>query len=509
MADLIADGWVQKIDIFGTPWHGKVQGVSLTLPNESTMTYPQPSDKATRLASHDSECTYYDAALAGTNHLIAIPGLPAVTRTTEEAAADTAAGRQWKTQALLSGGRLQLYGKNLKGWIYVDAAGGRWLVECDALWPYPHVVGAGALETTVRLTRFGVIDLGTESPVLEQYEHEVSLAAGWLTKEPQVEYAWIHPTIDAITRTGNKAAIGLHCGQGEVQGYLEVAISGAGNDAAVSLSVLRTIDDCLTAEREDDVTEIIPAGPVDPGHYTSALTFSYSRLMTLWYDDNDAIVETRVEIVGSQDIDFWRTEGGYVTESGLTGTVSIALICGGETVDSDEFSVAAEQSRDGFNIVGSGTITFGEEEFIRTWDVDFELAGTSNYGGGIAGGAEASNDVGFSWHPGCGATVGVTDIVNPWLAAHTWSRHCSGLFSGAFTTSGGVTTEGSFIGRPAVTPSGVFGEAASLDYRPSQERRRDRVLIELPQYPSDMYYGSYDWLTGAVTLWQETPVNYV
>jgi hypothetical protein len=541
----------QEIKLFGTPWHGPVQDGSLALPNEATMTYPQPSEQATRNAGDEEDCDYFDAALAGTNHLIAIPDLPAVTRTTEEAAADTAAGRQWKTQALLSGGRLQLYGHNLKGWIYIDPAGDRWLVTCPAFWPYPHLPANAkttALNATVRLTRFGIIPIGGEQPAPEHYDYSVSLAAGWLTSPSDTVY--IHPTIDALTRTGNKAAIGLHTGFSEVEGYLELTISGAGDDATVALSVLRTFAQCSSATVSGSSSD------TGPGDRLAEVTESrtVSRLYALWYDDAGSVVEVRVD--GTSDYSWtlvrdetWETTTsppiidymvGAIETRESTSTAEMTVSVGG--VAEFTFAGSAETSWVGtwsggtpstsptLSAVWSGSASLGDDEFS-----DSGSDTTDDYADAVAEVFLAPLPPGAAGLPGPGGyqprdpwnstlafwsghgwtapdvAVGVTFSYpgNRATVAHELfchSRHCVGMLTRVSDGEGVVSGSGSSVR----TPAGEAGDAIALSGPPSIFRRRDWEFTA--NHPNDsglMYYGSYDWLTGAVALWQETPVNFV
>jgi hypothetical protein len=101
---------------FGLPYHGRVVAGSLTLPNSAVITYPQPST----LRGTDGE-----------THLVRVPGSVAVQRSTQEQTDDTAAGRQWRTYAILSGKNRMIGGQELgeNHWIYCDPDGGNWVVS--------------------------------------------------------------------------------------------------------------------------------------------------------------------------------------------------------------------------------------------------------------------------------------------------------------------------------------------------------------------------------------------
>lgn len=121
--------------IFGLPYHGLWKNGSIALPNGTSKTAPAPA--------------------GGGVVLLRVPGQPAVSRTTEQAAADTASGMSWKNYGLISGGRygdanLNI-GINVAQILLIDSGLNRWLLrlEVDA-----NYINYGVL----RIRRFGVID---------------------------------------------------------------------------------------------------------------------------------------------------------------------------------------------------------------------------------------------------------------------------------------------------------------------------------------------------------------
>lgn len=92
----------------------------------------------------------------GDSVAVRVPGTPPVTRTPEELAADTAAGRTWLDYGILAGGQRRLYGHQLGGmsWIYAAPDGSRWLMR---------IVGGD-----VTATRFGVVSSPAAEPVVVQ-----------------------------------------------------------------------------------------------------------------------------------------------------------------------------------------------------------------------------------------------------------------------------------------------------------------------------------------------------
>ena len=129
-----------KILMAGQPFHGLWKAGSITLPNATTKTCPAPTGGA---------CV-----------LIKVPDQATVTRSEEEAAADTAAGLEWRNYGLLSGGRYggssMLYTDNAATVFYIDSTKKRWLIKIEK-----DSSTTGGFFAKVR--RFGHIDGTTQS----------------------------------------------------------------------------------------------------------------------------------------------------------------------------------------------------------------------------------------------------------------------------------------------------------------------------------------------------------
>ena len=123
---------LDRIKIFGQPFHGLWKSGSITLPNATTKTCPAPAN--------------------GGVVLLRVPDQPAVVRSTEEQDADTAAGREWRNYGLISGGRYgasdYVYGDvGTATVIFIDAENISWLMHI--IWPYT------VSYMTVKVRRFG------------------------------------------------------------------------------------------------------------------------------------------------------------------------------------------------------------------------------------------------------------------------------------------------------------------------------------------------------------------
>jgi hypothetical protein len=232
-----------RVSLLGSPLHGLVKGGQITLANNATRAYPQPA------GSFD---------MAGATYSVERPGMPAVSLTPEQAAEATANGWQWRNRAMLSGSQRELYGKPLGGWIYIDSAGDRWLVTNTIESQSTDFVTA--LSGTVTLTRFGDFGKPTESHTYSVSLTDLGQAPGqpeplkmYNTFSSLVEISSAGLDVYALSPDGARAAIMINTTSQELPsiygrdlhyryalGWLELAITGAGAAAGVSLSVLRT-----------------------------------------------------------------------------------------------------------------------------------------------------------------------------------------------------------------------------------------------------------------------------
>lgn len=246
--------------LFGHPWHGLVSSGQLTLPNGQTTEHVQPS--------------------SGDCWVIKIPGQPAVERSPEEAAADTAAGRQWLNYALLSGENHVLYGKALGAgsWIYIDADKKRWLVTCAQLDGNATVASAtvsGALTFSLTLRNFGELE---SAPMVHAFVAS--------TTSPGLPGSWQSSTlpirIEDISTTGAKVAIGLgrtglslrgrkpEDNGRHVDAFLLLTITGTEGSFAANISVLHDYAATWGLPGSHSVTEDF----VTVREYTGALIYT-------------------------------------------------------------------------------------------------------------------------------------------------------------------------------------------------------------------------------------------
>lgn len=224
------------IPIWGSPWRGKIQGGLIELPNATTKASPQPQGL---LARHYDELGY--------TYLQRGP-LASAARTPEELAADGAVGRTWRTDAILSGARMYLYGAALNGWVYCATDGTRWLVPADAL--RVSLQTDQPLSVDLTLKAFG--DPG--APAAEQVVNAAVADLG--QAEPDSAYpagTTAYSVVCDITPTGDRALLmlyqpvipfsstsGFHPLHKRPLGWLELELTGGAAGITATLTVVRT-----------------------------------------------------------------------------------------------------------------------------------------------------------------------------------------------------------------------------------------------------------------------------
>lgn len=289
-----------RAGIMGTPYHGLVREGVLVLPNAESKSYPQPN------------ATQFDTA--GSAHLLRRPGQPAVSRSEEEALADAAAGWQWRNVAMLSGSNQQLYGRDIRGWVYIDPDGGRWMLRfVNDLASLNFGIGA-TFSLTLNIRRFG--GFGSDP---EARNVTISLAdwgqSGYATLQdfpvdsstPLVNA--LTPTLDAITPSGDRVALcvarprtlssltsdpTVDVTVRHALGWVEISVSMVDGLPVPTLSVLKTrAQTLMTVEQSTtDASSIATFPPLEPSSGLSLdarvgmaqYTLETLRLVRCWVD---------------------------------------------------------------------------------------------------------------------------------------------------------------------------------------------------------------------------------
>ena len=289
-----------RLGIVGTPYHGLVQGGLLTLPNSEVKTYPQPVT------------TWPD--LAGSTHLLRRPGMPAVSRTSEQVAQDTANGFQWRNVAMLSGGAQQLYGRDVDGWIYIDPDGVRWRIRFTTPLLSTSASFGGSLSLTANVSRFG--EFGGSEVSFDTTLTLSDWGQNGYTNPPNFSDSGVSSTVlaasfflEAVTPSGSKAAICVHHarttstvpGDSTVDvavrhalGWLQIEVTSVGGLPSLSMTVLKNRAETLitvtntgaSTPAADSVQPALIAGGGTTTVKTGSSTREHvlKRLIAVWVD---------------------------------------------------------------------------------------------------------------------------------------------------------------------------------------------------------------------------------
>lgn len=228
---------------FGLPYHGRVQGGTLQLPNGKTMAYPQPTRDGVDLVRN------------GRVLALRPPWAPGGTPD----AADQAAGRTWPNHALLSGARSTIGGQDLgdNAWIWAEKPGVSWIVR-----PFTSQASADWLSgqtVTITLQRFGIVGplpVGDEAsrtldvtlPVIVPADWVDSSGNTWHGTGPFMNPAYLAPlqaVLEAVDSTGARAMFVVQIVRGEPS-----ASAGRALLAAFEIDLRAATARCLFLHRE-------------------------------------------------------------------------------------------------------------------------------------------------------------------------------------------------------------------------------------------------------------------
>lgn len=332
---------------WGNPWRGLLQGGQIQLPNGSTKAAPQPTFINTRHWDEQGATFLQRGPLAG------------VTRSSEELAADAAAGRTWRDDAILSGQRMSLYGKTLNGWVYCAPDGLRWRVRTTTL--MVPITTSMPLNLNVTLHKFGEFG-GTD------VSQVVNLALADLQQtDPSPSYpsgTAANLMVCDITQDGSRALLMIyqpvvpfsppstnwHPLHKRPLGWLEVAFTSEDGIVSASVTVVRSRSQTLGTSALSDPINTQADGyiqtdtlvRVDMGTYyedtytprplaasgslsnrwvwmENAGTYERSisgRVLALWYKEDGGLEEVTIDVSSS----------GPVSNPPPTETVSGSLV---------------------------------------------------------------------------------------------------------------------------------------------------------------------------------------
>lgn len=271
-----------RVSTWGLSRHGLVRNGILTLANGDPMPWVQPMP-----VTPPGEWTSGDVLY------IKRPGWTGPELSQEQINADAAAGREFRSYALISGGTRWLGNEWLEGaWIWFDADGNAWRV-----WVSGISGTAAACEMTFKLRRFGLFDGGTHAdvqrvaPVFNQ-----GIDTGPAIKVRSVPNGALvdmdtttrrAPYLVSVTPGGDRALFAIferHYPGGYASGlggaYLDRAIAFLEAviqpNAAVTVTCIRTLSQCIGA-----VSASAPAGRPTPGDWDTKVVHYRDRVETV------------------------------------------------------------------------------------------------------------------------------------------------------------------------------------------------------------------------------------
>lgn len=222
MPDLIAE--IGSVGAWGAPWHGQVSNGTLLLPNATTRDYMLP-----------------DPPWSGCNFALRVPGTVEITRSPEQAAADAAAGYQWRPDVMMwfSPGLTRVHGST-------PLTVGRWLYAVAPGQVYEVVLGSLSFSSgslgTLTLRRYGVLQEQGEVAIWAPEEHVLTIPGAGFTS---ADNGWLSlaSTLWDVSPSGDRAIRQYVTDSGGVltpnarNGAVLITISGNGSDVPFAVSV--------------------------------------------------------------------------------------------------------------------------------------------------------------------------------------------------------------------------------------------------------------------------------
>lgn len=225
----------------GCPWHGLVEGATLTLPNSDTKTWQA-------ITGH------------GGCDVVRLPTPPSVSTTEEE----EAQGMEWRNYALVTGGNRVFYGKALGAghWIYLPGQGNAYHMRIVSTSTCNGTASGGSIGMTLGIKRLRQ-DGTTET------ERTISVGLTGIG-----QYQWggadvtLQATLEAQSETGTSVLLKLTRASSHILaacGWLELTLTGDAKETiSASLAIWRSR--LQTAWTEYDYSATL-SGPFYPGGY--------------------------------------------------------------------------------------------------------------------------------------------------------------------------------------------------------------------------------------------------
>lgn len=220
------DNLLGRYKVMGVPWHGKVTGSSLALPNAATI-----------------ENTFFAHLQRGAVRLV-VPGAPGAVRSPADAALDVLAGRQWRSDVVLwlgtAAGEGYLYGRYLvRGQaLYCQAVGNCWTVELP--FNMAPTAGYAALANPAKAQRLGRINF---APMAVQTQ-DVTVSLVGMSAQSSLDSNAFKVMFDS-NQTGSATIVGALLGSQPwpARGFGLLKTTGAGTVESPFAVVLEKLSD--------------------------------------------------------------------------------------------------------------------------------------------------------------------------------------------------------------------------------------------------------------------------
>ena len=203
--------------VWGVPWHGRIQGGLMHLPNGTTMPWRQPAEPEENMGRR------YEAGFTFGQKF----DVPEITRTPEELADDYARGREWRNEFVVTGTddgsgiydfaapkEMSVVNTRVGGWIYRDPNGTNWVIRMGGRYAFSQ---GGNLTVRYTLRKFGAFNAEDQSYVGPAIVM-TSAAMGQLTPDLTGTGRRYARVID-ISKTGDKAILSIINGQDQQDPY--------------------------------------------------------------------------------------------------------------------------------------------------------------------------------------------------------------------------------------------------------------------------------------------------
>jgi hypothetical protein len=288
-------GFIGEVAEWGHPFHGLVTAPGTEFTGTGALDHGATAPKAYRMPrSADAWAIQFD-------------GVPAVSRSTEQAAADAEAGYTWLSSVIVSGTG-QVWGKdpgsNSPCWYWRDAAGKVWRAQVQNTGP----TGGLLTQVVVDVRPFGRFGAGSIPARSTTLTHGLAIYSDLWAQLGTSFSTDVRPVMHDIKPDGSAALFSISCMQAsqfEVFGLNDVAYKvpcpfgffsiglATGGDGwpVPSLTLLKTHEQALGSQASADTyendSEQVPAGESTRWQGTSSGTQTFTiagRVASMLYD---------------------------------------------------------------------------------------------------------------------------------------------------------------------------------------------------------------------------------